>query len=118
MKAEIETFQMTPGSSSEASSTLSHGYVLMSSLLTSWCCLGLISAGSGNGLRGFPPVAETVPPPKKGPEISPVRWAHLYWSGAHHFEYKEQGKQVKWISTRDSSINLLEKLDLELSSFI
>ena len=62
MKAEIETFQITPGSSSEASSTLSYGYVLMSSLLTSWCWSGLISAGSGNGLRGFPLVAETVPP--------------------------------------------------------
>ena len=66
LKAETETFQMTPGSLSEASSTLSSNkLVLVSSRLTSWCWLGLISAGSGNGLRGFPLVAETVPPPKK-----------------------------------------------------
>ena len=45
-------------------------------------------------------------------------WMSSPISGAHHFEYKERGNQVKWISTRDSSINLLEKLDLELSSFI
>ena len=45
-------------------------------------------------------------------------WMSSPISGAHHFEYKEEGKQVKWISTRDSSINLLEKLDMELSSFL
>ena len=39
-------------------------------------------------------------------------------SGAHHFEYKEKGKEYKWISTRDNSINLLDKIDLELSSLL
>ena len=45
-------------------------------------------------------------------------WMSSPVSGAHHFEYKEQGSKFKWISTRDSSINLLEKLDMELSSLI
>ena len=45
-------------------------------------------------------------------------WMSSPVSGAHHFEYKEQGSELKWISTRDSSITLLEKLDTELSSFI
>ena len=45
-------------------------------------------------------------------------WMSSPVSGAHHFEYKEQGSEFKWISTRDSSINLLEKLDMELSSLI
>ena len=39
-------------------------------------------------------------------------------SGAHHFEYKEEGSNYQWISTRDDSINLFDKLDMELSSFL
>jgi frataxin-like iron-binding protein CyaY len=39
-------------------------------------------------------------------------------SGAHHFECKEEGREFKWISTRDNSINLLDKIDLELSSLL
>ena len=45
-------------------------------------------------------------------------WMSSPVSGAHHFEYKEAGKESKWISTRDNSINLLDKLDMELSSFL
>ena len=45
-------------------------------------------------------------------------WMSSPLSGAHHFEYKEDGSEHKWISTRDNSINLLEKLDMELSSFL
>ena len=45
-------------------------------------------------------------------------WMSSPVSGAHHFEYKEEGRDSKWISTRDNSINLLEKLDMELSSFL
>ena len=44
-------------------------------------------------------------------------WMSSPVSGAHHFEYKEEGSEHKWISTRDNSINLFEKIDLELSSF-
>ena len=32
--------------------------------------------------------------------------------------YKEEGEKFKWISTRDNSINLLDRIDLELSSFL
>ena len=45
-------------------------------------------------------------------------WMSSPISGAHHFEYKEKGKEYKWISTRDNSINLLDKIDLELSSLL
>ena len=45
-------------------------------------------------------------------------WMSSPLSGAHHFEYKEDGSEHKWISTRDNSVNLLEKLDMELSSFL
>ncbi len=45
-------------------------------------------------------------------------WMSSPLSGAHHFEYKEDGSEHKWISTRDNSMNLLEKLDMELSSFL
>ncbi len=45
-------------------------------------------------------------------------WMSSPISGAHHFEYIEQGSECKWVSTRDNSINLLEKLDMELSSFL
>ena len=45
-------------------------------------------------------------------------WMSSPVSGAHHFEYKAEGSDYKWISTRDNSMNLLEKIDLELSSFL
>ena len=45
-------------------------------------------------------------------------WMSSPISGAHHFECKEEGSESKWISTRDDSINLLEKLDMELSSLL
>ena len=45
-------------------------------------------------------------------------WMSSPVSGAHHFEYKEEGNGYKWISTRDDSMNLLEKIHLELSSFL
>ena len=45
-------------------------------------------------------------------------WLSSPLSGAHHFEYKEEGTGFKWVSTRDNSINLLEKIDMELSSFL
>ena len=45
-------------------------------------------------------------------------WLSSPLSGAHHFEYKEEGTGFKWLSTRDNSINLLEKIDMELSSFL
>ncbi len=45
-------------------------------------------------------------------------WMSSPISGAHHFECKEEGKEFKWISTRDNSINLLDKIDLELSSLL
>ena len=45
-------------------------------------------------------------------------WMSSPVSGAHHFEYKEHGNEYKWVSTRDNSIYLLEKLDMELSSFL
>ena len=45
-------------------------------------------------------------------------WMSSPVSGAHHFEYKGEGRDSKWISTRDNSINLLDKLDMELSSFL
>ena len=45
-------------------------------------------------------------------------WVSSPLSGAHHFEYKEDGTGFKWLSTRDNSINLLEKIDMELSSFL
>ena len=45
-------------------------------------------------------------------------WMSSPISGAHHFECKEEGREFKWISTRDNSINLLDKIDLELSSLL
>ncbi|MAI29761.1 MAG: hypothetical protein CMP38_06105 [Rickettsiales bacterium] len=45
-------------------------------------------------------------------------WMSSPVSGAHHFEYREAGDSFKWVSTRDNSINLLEKIDRELSSFL
>ena len=45
-------------------------------------------------------------------------WMSSPVSGAHHFEYKAEGSDYKWISTRDNSMNLLDKIDLELSSFL
>ena len=45
-------------------------------------------------------------------------WMSSPVSGAHHFKFKKENKSSQWISTRDSSINLLEKLDMELSSLI
>ena len=45
-------------------------------------------------------------------------WMSSPVSGAHHFEYKEDGGNYQWISTRDNSINLFDKLDMELSSFL
>ena len=45
-------------------------------------------------------------------------WMSSPISGAHHFEYKEEGSHYQWISTRDDSINLFDKLDMELSSFL
>tara|TARA_B100000035_G_scaffold89474_1_gene75389 strand:- start:6138 stop:6443 length:306 start_codon:yes stop_codon:yes gene_type:complete len=45
-------------------------------------------------------------------------WMSSPVSGAHHFEYKEEGGEYKWISTRDNSINLFDKIELELSSFL
>ena len=45
-------------------------------------------------------------------------WMSSPISGAHHFECKEEGRGFKWISTRDNSINLLDKIDLELSSLL
>ena len=38
-------------------------------------------------------------------------WMSSPVSGAHHFEYKEEGSNYQWISTRDDSINLFDKLD-------
>ena len=45
-------------------------------------------------------------------------WMSSPVSGAHHFKFKEQGSNYQWISTRDDSINLFDKLDMELSSFL
>ena len=45
-------------------------------------------------------------------------WMSSPVSGAHHFEYKEEGSNYQWISTRDDSIDLFNKLDTELSSFL
>ena len=45
-------------------------------------------------------------------------WMSSPISGAHHFECKEEEREFKWISTRDNSINLLDKIDLELSSLL
>ena len=45
-------------------------------------------------------------------------WMSSPVSGAHHFEYKEEESNYKWISTRDNSIDLFGKLDMELSSFL
>ena len=45
-------------------------------------------------------------------------WMSSPVSGAHHFQYKDEGSNYQWISTRDNSINLLDKLDIELSSFL
>ena len=45
-------------------------------------------------------------------------WMSSPVSGAHHFECKEEGSNYQWISTRDNSIDLFDKLDKELSSFL
>ena len=45
-------------------------------------------------------------------------WMSSPVSGAHHFKYKMEGSNYQWISTRDDSINLFDKLDMELSSFL
>ena len=45
-------------------------------------------------------------------------WMSSPVSGAHHFEYKEEGSNYQWNSTRDNSIDLFDKLDTELSSFL
>ena len=45
-------------------------------------------------------------------------WMSSPVSGAHHFKYKKEGSNYQWISTRDDSINLFDKLDMELSSFL
>ncbi len=43
-------------------------------------------------------------------------WLSSPVSGAHHFNLKTQDEKISWISTRDESINLLEKLNKELTS--
>ncbi len=43
-------------------------------------------------------------------------WLSSPVSGAHHFNLKTQNEKISWISTRDESINLLEKLNKELTS--
>ena len=45
-------------------------------------------------------------------------WMSSPVSGAHHFEPKEVGNNYQWISTRDNSIDLFDRLDKELSSFL
>ena len=45
-------------------------------------------------------------------------WMSSPVSGAHHFEYIKEGSNYQWISTRDKSIDLFDKLDMELSSFL